>query len=147
MKKNIQWKDFLMLQIVFLIYSFTSLSQKMASSFLPKNAGSTQELLQQLLNWKLILSAGLVVLLLGIYALLWQQVIKRFELSVAYANKAITLFWALIWGIFIFHEEITVGKVAGILLVMIGIYVLNTGNGAERDKTENLTTDGKETNQ
>ncbi len=126
MKKKIQWKDFLMLQIVFLIYSFTSLTQKLASSFLPKNAGSAEGLVQQLFNWKLILSAGLVVLLLGVYALLWQQVIKRFELSVAYANKAITLLWALVWGIFIFHEEITPGKVIGILLVMVGIYVLNT---------------------
>lgn len=133
MKKKIQCKDFLMLQVVFLIYSFTSLTQKLASSFLPQNAGSTQELVQQLINWKLILSAGLVVLLLGVYALLWQQVIKRFELSVAYANKAITLLWALVWGIFIFHEEITPGKVIGILLVMAGIYVLNTG---ERPKME-----------
>ena len=128
-----QWKDFLMLQVVFLIYSFTSLTQKLASSFLPKDTGTTEELARQLLNWKLILSAGLVVLLLGVYALLWQQVIKRFELSVAYANKAITLLWALVWGIFIFHEEITPGKVIGILLVMAGIYVLNTG---ERPKME-----------
>ena len=74
-----------------------------------------------------------MVLLLGVYALLWQQVIKRFELSVAYANKAITLLWALVWGILIFHEEITPGKVIGILLVMAGIYVLNTG---ERPKME-----------
>ncbi len=133
MKKKIQWKDFLMLQVVFLIYSFTSLTQKLASSFLPKDAGTTEELVWQLFNWKLILSAGLVVLLLGVYALLWQQVIKRFELSVAYANKAITLLWALVWGIFIFHEEITPGKVIGILLVMAGIYVLNTG---ERPKME-----------
>lgn len=131
MKKKIQWKNFLMLQIVFLIYSFTSLTQKLASSFLPQNAGSTEELVQQLFNWKLIMSAGLVVLLLGVYALLWQQVIKRFELSVAYANKAITLLWALVWGIFIFHEEITPGKVIGILLVMVGIYVLNTGDHQE----------------
>ena len=42
-------------------------------------------------------------------------------------------FWALVWGIFIFHEEITPGKVIGILLVMAGIYVLNTG---ERPKME-----------
>ena len=142
MKKKMQWKDFLMLQIVFLIYSLTSLTQKLASSFLPKNAGSTEELVQQLFNWKLILSAGLVVLLLGVYALLWQQVIKRFELSVAYANKAITLLWALVWGIFIFHEEITPGKVIGILLVMVGIYVLNTGDHPET--AEHEITAGKE---
>ena len=50
MKKKIQWKDFLMLQVVFLIYSFTSLTQKLASSFLPKDAGTTEELVRQLLN-------------------------------------------------------------------------------------------------
>ena len=142
MKKKMQWKDFLMLQTVFLIYSFTSLTQKLASSFLPKDAGTTEELVQQMFNWKLILSAGLVVLLLGVYALLWQQVIKRFELSVAYANKAITLLWALVWGIFIFHEEITPWKVIGILLVLIGIYVLNTGDHPET--AEHQKTAGKE---
>ena len=141
MKKRVHWKDFLMLQVVFLIYSFTSLTQKIASSYLPENAETVGELLHQILNWRLILSAGLVVLLLGIYALLWQQVIKKFELSVAYANKAITLFWALVWGIFIFHEEITIGKVTGILIVMTGIYVLNTGGdehlgGDRREKAE-----------
>ena len=142
MKKKMQWKDFLMLQIVFLIYSFTSLTQKLASSFLPKDAKSTEGWVQQLFNWKLILSAGLVVLLLGVYALLWQQVIKRLELSVAYANKAITLLWALVWGIFIFHEEITPWKVIGILLVMAGIYVLNTGDHPETAKHQK--TAGKE---
>ena len=142
MKKKMQWKDFLMLQTVFLIYSFTSLTQKLASSFLPKDAKSTEGWVQQLFNWKLILSAGLVVLLLGVYALLWQQVIKRFELSVAYANKAITLLWALVWGIFIFHEEITPWKVIGILLVMAGIYVLNTGDHPET--AEHQKTAGKE---
>lgn len=115
-----------MLQVVFLIYSFTSLAQKLTSSYLPKGAATVEEFFKQLFQVKLILSGGLVVLLLGIYAILWQQVIKKFELSVAYANKAVTLFWALIWGIVLFHEELTWGKVVGILVVMIGIYVLNS---------------------
>ena len=72
---------------------------------------------------------GLDVIVLGIYALLWQQVIKKFELSIAYANKAITLLWALVWGIVIFHEQITAGKVIGILLVMAGIFILNSDSG------------------
>lgn len=133
MKQSFKWKDMLMLQVVFLIYSFTSLAQKLASSYLPEGADSLQELMTQLFNVKLIASGALVVTLLGVYALLWQQVIKRFELSVAYANKAVTLLWALVWGILIFHEEITVGKVTGIVVVMIGIYVLNTGKEQENE--------------
>ena len=112
--KRINWKDFLMLQAVFMIYSISSVVAKFASG-------------NEVMSFKFILFYGLDVLILGIYALLWQQVIKKFELSVAYANKAITLLWALIWGILIFKEQITVGKVIGILLVMAGVFILNGG--------------------
>ena len=119
MKKNIRWKDLLMLQAVFAIYSISSVVSKLASG-------------QELLSLKFILFYGLDVVILGIYALLWQQVIKKFELSIAYANKAITLLWALVWGIAIFHEQITPGKVAGIILVMVGIFILNSEEGGEK---------------
>ena len=103
-----------MLQIVFLIYSISSVVSKFASD-------------KEMLSMEFILLYGLDILVLGIYALLWQQVIKKFELSIAYANKAVTLVWALIWGICLFHEQITAGKIIGIILVMIGIFILNTG--------------------
>ena len=118
MKKEMRWKDILMLQAVFMIYSISSVVSKFASG-------------KEFFSFEFILFYGLDVMVLGIYALLWQQVIKRFELSIAYANKAITLLWALIWGIVIFHEQITVGKVIGILLVMVGIFILNSGSEKE----------------
>lgn len=114
MKKGICIRDMLLLQAVFLIYSISSVVSKLASE-------------KELLSMEFILLYGLDVVVLGIYALLWQQVIKKFELSIAYANKAVTLVWALIWGIFLFHEQITTGKVVGIILVMLGILILNTG--------------------
>lgn len=115
--KQVKWKDFLMLQAVFAVYSISSVVAKFASA-------------NEMMSFKFVLFYGLDVLILGIYALLWQQVIKRFELSVAYANKAITLLWALIWGILIFREQISIGKVLGILLVMAGIFILNSGEDA-----------------
>ncbi len=124
MKKKIRWKDFLMLQLVFLIYSISSIVSKMASG-------------EEFFSLGFLVFYGLDIMVLGIYALLWQQVIKKFELSVAYANKAITLLWAPIWGIILFQEQITPGKVAGILLVMVGIVILNSGEVREN-------TDGKE---
>ena len=114
MKKKTKWKDILMLQAVFLVYSIYSVVAKFASS-------------KETFSLDFILIFGIGVLILGVYAILWQQVIKRFELSVAYANKAITLLWAIVWGIFIFNEQITFGKVAGIILVMAGIFILNGG--------------------
>ncbi len=107
-----------MLQAVFFIYSTSSVVSKFASG-------------KDLFSFEFILFYGLDVMILGIYALLWQQVIKKFELSIAYANKAITLLWALVWGIVLFHEQITPGKAAGIVLVMIGIFILNSGEGGE----------------
>lgn len=118
MKKKIRWKDLLMLQAVFVVYSISSVVSKMASG-------------KELLSFEFILFYGLDVMILGIYALLWQQVIKKFELSIAYANKAITLLWALVWGIVIFREQITPGKVAGIALVMVGIFILNSEEGGK----------------
>ena len=106
----------LLLQAVFFIYSISSIVSKIASD-------------REIFSLEFCLLYGLDILVLGIYALLWQQGIKKFELSVAYANKAVTLLWALVWGICIFHEKITFWKGAGILLVMAGIFILNSGEG------------------
>lgn len=114
MKTKIKMKDILFLQLVFLIYSVNSIVAKFASS-------------QETFGMAFICLYGLEVLILGIYAVLWQQVIKRFELSVAYANKGVTLIWAMVWGTLIFREQITIPKICGILLVIAGIVILNGG--------------------
>lgn len=105
-----------MLQVAFFIYSISSVVSKLASG-------------KDFFSVEFLLFYGMDVMVLGVYALLWQQVIKKFELSIAYANKAVTILWALVWGIILFHEQITFGKVAGIVLVMIGIFILNSGEG------------------
>lgn len=114
MKGKIKVKDILMLQAVFFIYSINSIVAKLASS-------------QESFSTGFILLYGLEAAILGVYAVLWQQIIKKFELSIAYANKAVVLIWAMIWGSFLFNEQITLPKVAGILLVISGIVVLNSG--------------------
>ena len=73
---------------------------------------------------------------LGVYAILWQQIIKRVELSVAYANKAMTLMWSLVWGVLLFHEGVTFLKVAGVLLVMAGTVLLNLSPAAEESQPQ-----------
>lgn len=118
MEKHLKLGNILMLQAVFFVYSISSVVSKFASG-------------RELFSFGFLVFYGLDILVLGIYALLWQQVIKKFELSVAYANKAVTLLWALVWGIFIFHEKITLWKVAGILLVMAGIFILNSEEGKQ----------------
>lgn len=128
MKTGMKVKDILLLQFVFLIYSINSIVAKFASA--------------EEFGLKFILLYGLEVVILGIYAILWQQVIKKFELSVAYANKAVTLIWAMLWGAVLFKEQITMNKVAGILLVIVGIVILNS---KETEKETDKETEEKKT--
>lgn len=73
------------------------------------------------LSMKFILCYGMVLFILVVYALGWQQIIKRMPLSSAYANKAVTVVWGIFWGIVFFGETLTVGKVVGAAIIVAGI--------------------------
>lgn len=64
---------------------------------------------------------GLILATLAVYALGWQQVIKRMPLSSAYANRAITIVWGIFWGALLFAEPVTPGKIVGALIIAAGI--------------------------
>ena len=64
---------------------------------------------------------GLVIVILGVYALAWQQVIKRMPLTTAYANKAVTVVWGMVWGMLLFGESITPQKVLGAAVIVAGV--------------------------
>lgn len=78
-----------------------------------------------------LLLYGAEIGVLGIYALCWQQVIKRVELSVAYANRAMALLWSLLWAVLLFGEQITVKKLIGVGLVLAGTLIINGGKEQE----------------
>ena len=124
MKKKITIKDILVLQIVIAIYTLSTVMAKQASG-------------------KPLFSAGFFgfygaeLLILGIYALLWQQMIKKFELSVAYTNRAMALLWSLIWAVVIFKDNITVKNVIGVALVIAGTIIVNGGRTEEDLTSEN----------
>jgi len=75
-----------------------------------------------------------LILLLGIYALGWQQVIRRLPLTTAYASKAITVVWGLLAGLLFFGEALTPGKVLGALLVIAGVVLFAFADGKEEGK-------------
>ena len=63
----------------------------------------------------------LLLLILAVYAFGWQQIIKVLPLSMAFANKSITVIWSLVWGVLLFNEKITFEKLLGISFIVIGI--------------------------
>ena len=76
-----------------------------------------------------ILLYGIEILLLAFYAIGWQQFVKRMPLSLAYANKAVTVVWGCVWAVLIFHESLTLGKIAGAALVLAGVALYGYADG------------------
>ena len=50
---------------------------------------------------------------------------EKIPLTTAFANKAVTTVWGLIWGTIIFREPLTGGKLAGVALVVTGIILFS----------------------
>ena len=68
---------------------------------------------------------GLEVAALGMYAIFWQQIIKRFDLSLAYANRATSIFWSMIWAALLFGEGVTLKNIIGVIVIFAGIMTVN----------------------
>ena len=68
----------------------------------------------------LLCYAGMIGVL-GIYAIGWQQVIKRIPLTSAYAHRAVTVVWGIVWGVLFFGEKVSSGKLLGAAMILAGI--------------------------
>lgn len=83
------------------------------------------------MSFKFIMLYGAVLVILFLYAILWQQAIKNMYIVVAYANKAITVIWGIIWGALIFGENISVYNIIGAVIIVIGVIVMLDEGGKE----------------
>lgn len=106
------------LHVLLLLYSFADVLSKYA-------AGT------EFLSLPFIGLYGGVLLLLALYALGWQQVIARMPLTAAYANRAVTLVWGIVWGFLFFHEDVTPTKLVGAAVIMAGIVLFAHEDGRE----------------
>lgn len=62
-----------------------------------------------------------VLAILAIYAFFWQKILKKLPLTVAMANKSVTVIWGMIFGFLFFHENITLYNVIGAGIIILGI--------------------------
>lgn len=106
---------YLLLHISLLFSSLSGVCSKLASRY-------TEDIFSiPFLFW-----FGLVFVIMFGYAIIWQQILKRMPLTVAYANKPITLIWGIIWGYLIFSEKITWNMLAGAVVIFAGIYLVSS---------------------
>ena len=120
MKGFVKIKNVALLQGVIVIYTISSVMSKEASA----SGGNLG---------RFLFFFGMEFVLLGVYALLWQQMIKRFELSVAYANRSMAVVWSMVWAVVFFHDTITLRNAFGVFLVVAGTVVINTDKEEQAD--------------
>ncbi|MDE5967147.1 MAG: transporter [Lachnospiraceae bacterium] len=104
-------KDYMLLHMLFFVYSAGGICAKLAAAY-------------DFFSIKFMLLYGAVLLNLFIYAIAWQQLLKKMPLTTAYMNKAITIVWGFVWGMLVFDEAITIGKIIGGAVIIIGVLLV-----------------------
>lgn len=111
-RKKVQWKEIAVLQFAVMIYTLSSVAAKQAALY---NA----------LSWPFLVWCGIEILILGVYAIIWQQLIKKIDLSIAYANRSMAILWSVIWAVIFFKETITIQNMIGVIIVLAGTMIIN----------------------
>ena len=114
-KRRFDFKTYAVLHFILLLYSFVGVFMKKAFE-------------NDLFSLWFLVFVGLAVLFLGVYALLWQQVLKKLPLTVAFTNKAICIAWGMLWGALILGDSITWYKIVGSLIVFAGVVLVVSNN-------------------
>ena len=113
--KRANWKLIVLLQLAILLFACCTLLMKLAAQY-------------DALSWNWILLYGSGVAILGSYALIWQQFLKRMPLVTVYANRAAAMFWSMIFGVLLFHESIRWNMILGVAVIFVGIYLVVTSD-------------------
>ena len=122
-KEGSKAKYYILMHAALFLLSFSGVFAKLA-------AGS------QWYSFQWIFFYGLVFVVLGIYALAWQRILKGLPLTVAFSNKAITLFWGMVWGALIFGEHISLRMIIGAAVIFVGIIIISTEETPEAERKE-----------
>lgn len=104
--------DILFLQAGYFIFSLGGLSLKFASSFSVNEA-----------KFYLYYAGGLLFMM--VFAVLWQQILKTWDLTHAYAWRCVGFFWSFLWAVLFFGETITARNVFGAAIIVLGIIMVN----------------------
>lgn len=115
-------KVLLGLHLLLMVYSVSSVCSKFAAA-------------TAFPSWQFFCFYGLVLGILGVYAIGWQQVIKRMPLTTAYANKAVTIVWGIVFGMVVFGETVTPLMLVGALVIVAGIVLFALEEGRVQAET------------
>lgn len=107
-KKKLKFGDVLLLILVNLVYTSVGLFTKTAAT-------------EEQFSLFYCLYFFCAVLVMGVYAILWQQVLKRIVLSTAYMFKGLTIVFVMLMAYSFFGEPISLHNIFGSLIIVLGI--------------------------
>lgn len=110
MKQSLSITSVILLVSAFLIYSTTGVFTKLASR-------------EDFLSMAYMSFFSMVIVAMGIYAVMWQLILKRVPLAQAYLYKSMTVLFSLFFAYSIFNEEVTWKNMLGAVLIISGIIV------------------------
>lgn len=113
-------RNILFLCFAVAVYSTSGFFSKLASRY-------------DFLSFPYLLCLGGVVLVLGIYAILWQMALKRVPLNKAYLFRSLGVVYGLAIAFFVFQELITWGNLLGGGIVLGGLLVLMSEKPADKN--------------
>ena len=113
MNNKLSLKSMILIQLAVIVYTFSGVMGKLAAG-------------HEFLSWPFIFFIGFELFILACYAVIWQQIIKRYPLSIAYVNRAMAIFWSTLWAAIIFGERITLNNIIGVIVIFVGIMVVNS---------------------
>lgn len=101
-------KKYISLLAVNLLYSFTCVFTRSAAEY-------------EFLSFQYILLLLGAVCVLFLYALSWQQIIKRMPISDAYMFKGTSIVFVFLLSAWLFEEIITWQNIVGSIIIILGI--------------------------
>lgn len=109
--KNEKTISYIYLHLLYFLYSWVLITIKFASQ-------------SATFSSKYLIFMFAAVCLLGVYAVFWQKVIKKIDLTLAYPQKGAVIFWVMLWSWMIWGTKITVFNILGACIIIMGIALL-----------------------
>lgn len=106
-------KSIILILFAFLLYSTTAVFSKFASK-------------HDLFSFHYLLFFSFLVIGLGIYAILWQIILKKTPLNIAFMFKSSTIIFGLLFSYFLFEENVTLPNIIGGIIIIIGMLTYST---------------------
>lgn len=114
-----KYLSYIVLILAIAIYSLVGVMTRCASMY-------------PFLSWQYISFVVGAVGILGVYALLWQQIIRRMAISTAYMFRGLGVVFTLLLCYFVFCETITINNIIGSVIIISGITLFSYVDAKEK---------------